>query len=192
MPWLLVAASYFSGSVPFGLFLTRLFARKDVRSEGSGNIGATNVARVAGKKIGALVLILDALKGSIPVLLAQRWFPLEATLHCAVGYLAFLGHVFPLWLRFKGGKGVATALGVLTVLQPIGAALGFASWLLVMALARISSIGSLVGGAVAVTSSFLMSHTKEYAWLSLGLFASMLWTHRENMQRIWTRKEKRL
>jgi acyl phosphate:glycerol-3-phosphate acyltransferase len=184
--------SYLSGSIPFGLILTKLFTSKDVRESGSGNIGATNVARVAGKKIGALVLILDALKAAIPVLISQHFFPMEMWLHCAVGLVAFLGHVFPIWLKFKGGKGVASALGVLLVLNPLGALLGFAVWIIVMALFRISSIGSLLGGTVSIVSGFLLSIPQEYAWLGIVLLMLMVFTHRENLKRIWAKTENKV
>ena len=145
---LLVAAGYLSGSIPFGLVLTRFFAGKDVRASGSGNIGATNVARVAGKKLGAVVLLLDALKGTAPVVAALWLLPGQPLAHGAVALAAFLGHVFPVWLKFAGGKGVATALGVLVVLVPWAALAGFVVWVTVLAI-WVSSIGSLAGAVVA-------------------------------------------
>ena len=108
----LVVLGYLSGSVPYGAVLAKWIKGVDVRHAGSGNIGATNVARVAGRKLGVLVLILDAAKGAIPVVLSQ-WITEKPEIHAAVGLAAFLGHVFPIWLRFRGGKGVATAFGVI-------------------------------------------------------------------------------
>ena len=192
MLWLLVALGYLSGSIPFGVIITSRFAKKDVRAEGSGNIGATNVARVAGKKLGALVLLLDAAKGSVPVLLGLWLGPEQPLLHVAIGAAAFLGHVFPVWLKFKGGKGVATALGVLLVLLPISAGIGFVTWLIVLALTRISSIGSLLGALLAIISSFFMGRPLAYSLLGVGLLLAMLWTHRGNLSRILKRTENRV
>ena len=192
MLWLLVALGYLAGSIPFGVIITSLVAGKDVRAEGSGNIGATNVARVAGKKLGALVLLLDAAKGSLPVLLGLWLAPAALLLHVAIGAAAFLGHVFPVWLQFKGGKGVATALGVLLVLLPISAGIGFVTWLLVLALTRISSIGSLLGALLAIISAFVLGAPVPYSLLAVGLLLAMLWTHRGNLQRIVKRTENRV
>jgi glycerol-3-phosphate acyltransferase PlsY len=184
MLWLLVALGYLLGSIPFGVIITSRFANKDVRAEGSGNIGATNVARVAGKKLGALVLVLDALKGTLPVLLGVRLAPDDALLHVCIATAAFLGHVFPVWLKFKGGKGVATALGVLLVLLPIPALIGFAGWITVMLIFRVSSVGSLLGGALAIGSSFLLGNPLPYSLLAVGLLLAMIATHRSNIQRM--------
>lgn len=192
MLWLLVALGYLCGSIPFGVIITSFFAGKDVRAEGSGNIGATNVARVAGRKWGALVLLLDAAKGSVPVLLGLWLAPSVPLLHVAIGAAAFLGHVFPVWLEFKGGKGVATALGVLLVVLPISALIGFVTWLIVLALTRISSIGSLLGALLAIVSSFFMGRPLEYSLLGVGLLLAMLWTHRGNLERIFKRTENRV
>ena len=189
LPLLLVVAAYFSGSIPFGLILTRAFAKKDVRSEGSGNIGATNVARVAGKKVGAVVLILDALKGALPVIAAQRLLPGEPLWHDAVGVAAFLGHVFPVWLKFKGGKGVATALGVLVVLLPLAALAGFVVWAIILAIFRVSSIGSLAGAVVAIAVGFAIYRPIEYPAVAVVFLVLMLFTHRSNIGRLIKRQE---
>jgi glycerol-3-phosphate acyltransferase PlsY len=191
---LLVVAGYLSGSVPFGVLVTRLARGVDVRGAGSGNIGATNVARVAGKKLGALVLVLDALKGAFPVVLAMTLVPEAPRLHAAVGLAAFLGHVFPVWLKLRGGKGVATALGVLGVLVPWAALSGAAVWLLCVLVLRVSSVGSLAGGAVAVGVAFYTASPAHdaYALLTAGLFGMMLFTHRGNIGRLLRRSERKL
>lgn len=180
----LVALGYLCGSIPFGVVVTRLFTSKDVRAHGSGNIGATNVARVAGKKVGALVLVLDAVKGSVPVLVAVQVSPATPLLHVAVGYAAFLGHVFPVWLKGQGGKGVATALGVLIVLLPQAALVGAVVWGALVVVTKVSSIGSLVGGLCAIVTSFFLGKPVEYPALAVALLASMVWTHRGNLQRM--------
>jgi glycerol-3-phosphate acyltransferase PlsY len=188
----LMVLGYLSGSIPFGVLLTRWLKGADVRAQGSGNIGATNVARVAGKKIGLAVLLLDVAKGALPVWFAMRLLPADALTHAGVGLAAFLGHVFPCWLRFKGGKGVATALGVLLVLMPLSAAVGAAVFVGVFAVFRVASIGSLVGSVAAVASSFVLSPRKEYSLLGVVLLVLMVWTHRSNIGRLLRRTEGRL
>jgi glycerol-3-phosphate acyltransferase PlsY len=180
--WL--AIGYFAGSIPFGVLVTRWRTGKDVRAHGSGNIGATNVARVAGKALGAVVLVLDAAKAAIPVVLAQHFVPGEPLLHAAVGFAAFVGHVFPVWLKFQGGKGVASAAGALAVLLPWSAVAGFAVWILVLLIFRISSVGSLLGALVAVALAFFQPVPAPYAWLSVVLTLAMVFTHRGNIQRL--------
>jgi glycerol-3-phosphate acyltransferase PlsY len=186
---LLVALGYLAGSVPFGVLITRWLIGVDVRSAGSGNIGATNVARVAGKKLGVLVLLLDALKGAAPVLISLHWSS-ENWLHATVGLAAFLGHVFPIWLRFRGGKGVATALGVLAVLVPDSALVGAGVYVLLFALFRVSSIGSLAGGISAVAVAMLRERAIEYQILTALLFVLVLYTHRANIQRLLKKTER--
>jgi len=188
----LVLLGYLSGSIPFGLLLVRAARGVDVREQGSGNIGATNVARVAGKGLGALVLVLDALKGALPVLLAQAVDP-RPLVPVSVGLAAFAGHVAPPWLGFRGGKGVATALGVLAVLAPRAALAGALTWVVVMAAVRISSVGSLLAGIVAVAVAWLVPGTTPPAAALTGvLFAAMLWTHRGNIGRLLRRGEPRV
>jgi acyl phosphate:glycerol-3-phosphate acyltransferase len=180
--WL--AVGYFAGSIPFGVLVTRWRTGKDVRAHGSGNIGATNVARVAGKALGALVLVLDAAKAAVPVLLSQHFVPGDYWLHVATGAAAFVGHVFPVWLKFQGGKGVASAAGALAVLLPWSAVAGFAVWVSVLLILRISSVGSLLGALVAVGLAFFQPVPRPYAWLSVGLTLAMIFTHRGNIQRL--------
>ncbi|HEX8438975.1 glycerol-3-phosphate 1-O-acyltransferase PlsY [Archangium sp.] len=187
----LLLLGYLAGSIPFGVLLTRWLRGVDVRQSGSGNIGATNVTRVAGKKLGAVVLLLDALKGSLAVALALWLLPERPPLHSAVGLAAFLGHVYPVWLKLNGGKGVATALGVLVVLVPLAALAGALVYAGLVAAWRVSSIGSLAGGVTAVITAFLTARAPEYAWLSGLLFALILWTHRSNIQRILRHTERR-
>jgi acyl phosphate:glycerol-3-phosphate acyltransferase len=187
---LLVALAYLAGSIPFGVLITRWKLGVDVRSQGSGNIGATNVARVGGKKLGVLVLVLDALKGAGPAWAAVLLLPGERWAHAAVAMAAFLGHVFPPWLKFKGGKGVATGLGVLLVLEPLAAAAGFLVYAVLFAVWRVSSVGSLAAGAVATAGAWLGSSPREYAALTTALMVMMLYTHRGNIRRIARHTEK--
>ena len=137
---LVVFFSYLSGSIPFGLILTKLFSGQDVRKIGSGNIGATNVLRAGNKSLAASTLILDILKGYVPVVIAQQFF-LEYIQLSAL--MAFLGHIFPIWLKFKGGKGVATYLGVLFALSYGLSVLFIFTWIVVSLIFKYSSLSSL-------------------------------------------------
>jgi acyl phosphate:glycerol-3-phosphate acyltransferase len=188
----LVLLGYLAGSIPFGLLVVRAARGVDVRDQGSGNIGATNVARVAGKGLGVAVLVLDALKGALPVLLARAVEP-TPVVPALVGLAAFAGHVAPPWLGFRGGKGVATALGVLAVLAPRAALAGALTYAVVLAALRISSVGSLLAGIVAVSVAWLVPGTPAAAAaLASVLFAAMLWTHRGNIGRLLRRGEPRV
>ena len=188
----LVALGYLSGSVPYGLLVVRALKGIDVRSQGSGNIGATNVVRAAGPAAGVAVLVLDALKGALPVLLARAVAP-GTDLPVWVGVAAFVGHVAPVWLRFRGGKGVATALGVLAVLAPWPAVAGALTYALAFAPFRVSSVGSLLGGLVAVAVAWAVPGTPPAAaWLTTALFGLLLWTHRGNICRLFHRAEPRV
>ncbi|ATB36723.1 glycerol-3-phosphate acyltransferase [Cystobacter fuscus] len=187
----LLLLGYLAGSIPFGVLLTRWVRGVDVRQSGSGNIGATNVTRVAGKKLGAVVLVLDALKGALAVGLALWLLPGEPRMHAAVGLAAFLGHVYPVWLKLQGGKGVATALGVLVVLVPLAALSAAFVYAGLVAAWRVSSVGSLAGGVTAVVVAALTAPSLEYAGLSALLFVLILWTHRGNIHRLLRRTERR-
>jgi len=187
-----VAAGYFLGSIPWGLLLARVGRGVDVRTEGSGNIGATNVARVAGFRLGLAVLALDAGKGAAAVRLAETLVPGNQGVAALAGLAAFAGHVAPVWLRFRGGKGVATALGVLTVLVPAAALAAIAVYALVLALTRTSSLGSLLAGPAAIAAAGLFPGTRLAVGLTVALYGAMLWTHRGNIRRLVRRVERRL
>lgn len=177
-----VLASYLVGSIPFGVVVGR--ARGiDVRRRGSGNIGATNVARNLGKKLGALVLLLDALKGALPVAGAAAW-GLEPTAVAAVGVAAVVGHCAPIWLGFRGGKGVATSLGVLLVIDPPVTALAAFGFALVVAGTRMVSLGSLV--AVAVVPLASLGLGRPASTVGVGLVVAVIVTvrHWDNIRRI--------
>jgi len=147
------AVAYLLGSIPFGLILTKLFGRGDVRKEGSGNTGATNVARVAGPLAGILTLLLDGAKGAVAVLIAARYSSENATWMVIAGLAALVGHCFPAWLKFRGGKGVATAAGVYLMLCPAAFLGGLILFLLVVGFSNYVSLGSV---AAAVAMPLLM------------------------------------
>jgi glycerol-3-phosphate acyltransferase PlsY len=192
---LLVAAGYLAGSIPFGFLLARLVLGVDVRTVGSGNIGGTNVARAGGKALGVTVIVLDAAKAVIPILVARRLLgdaPYAEVGVVLVALAAFVGHLFPVWLGFKGGKGVATGLGIFAVLAPWAAVTGIVAYALVYAATRISSLGSLLGTTACTAATFVLHGGRSpVSWAGLGLFGLIVLRHRENIRRLLSGEEKR-
>ena len=190
MPALLAALAfgYLLGSIPFGLLVTRAAGLGDVRRIGSGNIGATNVLRTGNKGLAALTLLLDALKGTAAVLVAGRWGP---DLAIVAGFGAFLGHLFPVWLGFKGGKGVATYLGVLIGLAWIGALVFAVVWLAVAFATRFSSLAALVAAVVTPIALYVLGH-QDVALLFAVLSVIVFVKHRANIGRLVAGTETRI
>lgn len=190
--YLLIAGGYLLGSIPFGVLLTRAFGAGDLRQIGSGNIGATNVLRTGRKGLAAATLLLDGAKGAVAVLLARHFVP-ELGDHAAMiaGAAAMIGHCYPVWLRFRGGKGVATLLGLaLALAWPIG--LIFAAvWLGTVLLLRISSLGGMLGAVSAPVAAFALGYPI-YAVGLAGLAVIVLWRHRENIARLRAGTEPRV
>jgi glycerol-3-phosphate acyltransferase PlsY len=185
---LALAFGYLLGSIPFGLLLTRLAGTEDLRSIGSGNIGATNVLRTGRKDLAIATLLLDALKGTVAVLIAAS-FSHDAAIAAALG--AFLGHLYPAWLRFKGGKGVATFLGCLFGLYwPAGFVFVFA-WLAIAALTRYSSAAALVA-SLATPVALILFGQREAAELFLALAILLWFRHAENIRRLMAGTEGRI
>ncbi len=191
---LFLILTYLIAAIPFGLVLTKIFVKKDVREFGSGNIGATNVVRVAGKKIGLLTLILDGFKGAIMVVIARFTFADASGLHIflvLVGMVAVIAHVYPIYLNFKGGKGVATTLAVLLAIDlNIGLSV-IGIWALTFAISRTSSISSIA----AIFSSIILSICYETSisqiLFCIFLFTLILYRHKENLERLIAGKEKK-
>jgi glycerol-3-phosphate acyltransferase PlsY len=179
---------YLFGSIPFGLVLTLLAGKGDVRRIGSGNIGATNVLRTGSKLLAGLTLILDCLKATAAVLLAQRLFGLEAA--PAAGAGALIGHMYPVWLGFRGGKGVATFLGLLIALLPLAAAVYAAVWLLLFLTIRISSVAGMAAAISAPVVAAIL-HSALLPML-LGFAVLVLWKHRQNILRLKDGTEPRI
>jgi glycerol-3-phosphate acyltransferase PlsY len=187
MIWLWAVVAYVCGSIPFGLLIAKAATGSDVRAAGSGNIGATNVARVAGKPAAIATLVLDALTGLVPVLIAARAPEAPPLLASTCALAAVIGHCFPVWLGFRGGKGVATGLGVALALAPLAAAAGAVTWLVLYKLFRISSVGSLAGAAVALAVAAVTAD--RYAVYGLvGVALIIVLRHRGNIRRLLARQ----
>lgn len=181
-------AAYLFGAVPFGLLLARL-AGVDVRGAGSGNIGATNVARTAGKGLGVATLLLDALKGAAPVLFAQHVLGAPTWVEVLGGVLAIVGHIFPVYLRFKGGKGVATALGVFAALTPLAAGAAVLCFALVFAAFRVVSAGSLAGALALVGAAVGLDGRPEVIAAAAAVTLLVFARHAGNIRRLLAREE---
>lgn len=188
LPVLLVLA-YLLGSIPFGLLFARIFSRKDVREVGSGNIGATNVTRVAGPFPGILTLLFDAGKGALAVLLVARASDHDATTMMLAALAALLGHCYPIWLRFKGGKGVATGLGIFTALSPFAGLSSLAVFIIVAVTWRFASLASMAAAASMPLLVYLFwapGHAPPLPIVFGTLFATTLviYKHNANLQRL--------
>ncbi len=180
-------AGYALGSVSFSL----LFARAqgiDLRSVGSGNLGATNAGRALGRKTGLIVYFLDMAKGFLPAILFSWLFSHEAGV--VGGSAAYLGHIWPIWLRFRGGKGVATLSGAMLALFPLGFVLAGVVWLLAVKITGIVAIGSLVFGSMLPISAWLLESTTEIKYFSLGAGLLLFFTHRSNLHGLFFGKDK--
>jgi glycerol-3-phosphate acyltransferase PlsY len=185
---LALALGYLFGSIPFGLVLTRVAGKGDIRDIGSGNIGATIVLRTGSKWLAALTLVLDCLKATAAILLAERLLGDETAAFAATG--ALIGHLYPVWLKFRGGKGVATFLGILIALLPIAAGVYAAIWILLLLTLRISSVAGMTAAASApITAAILHSSLLP---MLLGFAVLVLWKHRENIARLLAGKEPRI
>jgi glycerol-3-phosphate acyltransferase PlsY len=187
------ALGYLSGSIPYGLVLPKLLLGVDVRTIGSGNIGATNAARAGGKAMGVAVFVLDVAKAVAPLLVARAVLGEAAGLWVmATAVAAFAGHLFPVWLGFKGGKGVATAFGIFVVFSPWAALGGLGAYLVLYAVTRISSVGSLGGTLACVVGVVVhLGIGSPVAWAAMAVTAMIWWRHRENIRRLLSGEEKR-
>jgi len=193
LPWLLiVVGSYLLGSIPFGYLAGRLCG-VDIRTKGSGNIGATNALRVLGKKWGYAVFLLDFLKGLAPVIVADQWgtyagvFPASAP-GALAGLCALLGHSFPVWLGFKGGKGIASSAGVMVALFPAAFLICLGVWILVFTTSRYVSVASIAGAIALPLAVLFLYLTHRSDWLALMVSVVMcllaVWRHRSNIARL--------
>ena len=186
--FLIFFLSYISGSIPFGFILTKLFLNKDIRNIGSKNIGATNVLRTGNKFYATLTLFLDILKGVAPIIITNYYFP---DLIYISGLMAFLGHIFPVWMKFKGGKGVATYLGILFALSLKLGLFFCISWVLVVLISKYSSLSSIIASLIIFFISFLEGSFELNSYLFIT-FVIILYTHRKNIVRIKNKTEDKI
>ena len=180
--------SYFLGSIPFGLILTKLFLKKDIRDVGSGNIGTTNVLRTGKKSLAASTLLLDLLKGFLSVVISFHYFE-DLISYSAL--LCFIGHIFPIWLKFKGGKGVATYLGVILALSYKFFLIFGISWLALAYLIRFASLSSIVSTLIVFVYSYFFENNN-YSLILFVFFIIILFTHRENIVRLKNSSENKI
>ena len=177
--------SYLMGSIPFGFILTKIFLKKDIREIGSGNIGATNALRTGNKLIGYSTLLLDVVKAIIPVLYVKINHP---ELIYIASLCAFLGHVFPVWLKFKGGKGVATYVGILFTINILLGFIFCVSWLLIFLISKYSSLSSLIGSLTIPVYIFFNDQMSNALFFGI-MFVLIFYTHRENIKRLKNKEE---
>lgn len=181
--------AYLIGSIPFGLILTRLFGAGDLRNIGSGNIGATNVLRTGRKSLALATLILDALKGAVPVLIGGAFFGPDMAVVAGLG--AVLGHCFPIWLKFNGGKGVATAAGVVLTMAPLVGLMSLIVFLVIVTLTRYVSLGSVLAAVAAAPSAYLLGQVQK-AELFLIIAVVIIVKHHANLRRLFAGDESKL
>ena len=177
--------SYLMGSIPFGFILTKIFLKKDIREIGSGNIGATNALRTGNKTIGYSTLVLDILKAVIPVIYVKIFY--QDFLYIA-SLCAFLGHVFPIWLKFKGGKGVATYVGILFAININFGIIFTISWFVTFFISKYSSLSSLVGAASIPIYLLILTQFDQGIFFTI-MFVLIFFTHRENIKRLKNKEE---
>ena len=186
MDYLIVGiVSYLMGSIPFGLILTKIFLNKDIRKIGSGNIGATNALRTGNKLIGYSTLVLDIAKAIIPVIFVKINYP---DLIYIASLCAFLGHVFPIWLKFKGGKGVATYVGILFSINLLLGIIFVASWGVIFLMFRYSSLSSIVGSISIPIYILIIDQISNAIFFGI-MFVLIFYTHRENIKRLKNKEE---
>jgi glycerol-3-phosphate acyltransferase PlsY len=185
MEYLIIAlGSYFLGSIPFGYIFTKIFLKKDIRNIGSGNIGATNALRAGNKKLGYTTLVLDITKAALPVLYVKFNFPDYIFI---ASLCAFFGHVFPVWLKFKGGKGVATYVGILFSINIILGLIFIISWAITFLISKYSSLSSLV--ASLMVPIYLAIFENYNSLFFIIMFVLIFYTHRENVKRLKNKEE---
>ena len=182
---IIVIVSYLMGSIPFGFILTKIFLKKDIREIGSGNIGATNALRTGNKFIGYTTLFFDIVKAVIPVLYIKFNFP---ELVFIASLCVFLGHVFPIWLNFKGGKGVATYLGILFTLNIYFGLIFITSWLITFGLSKFSSLSSLVASISIPIYLLILTEFDQVIFFTI-MFVLIFFTHRQNIKRLKNKEE---
>lgn len=186
-----IIAAYLIGSIPTGIVISKLMGKGDPRKAGSGNIGATNVGRTSGKLAGILTLLGDVLKGGVPVFLAFQFYP-ESLFISLVGLAAFLGHLFPVYLGFKGGKGVATGLGVMVVICPVATLLSAVVFAIVAYLKRYVSLASMIAAAMLPVFMSFFPRGRNYVGMGVVVAVLIIWKHKDNIKRLVAGTENRI
>lgn len=186
-----VMAAYLVGSIPTGIVISRLMGKGDPRKSGSGNIGATNVGRTSGRLAGILTLLGDALKGGVPVFVTFQTMP-ESLLVSLVGLAAFLGHLFPVYLGFKGGKGVATGLGVMVVICPLATLLSAVVFAIVAAVKRYVSLASIIAAAMLPVFISFFPRGRDFVGMAVVIAVLVIWKHKDNIKRLVAGSENRI
>ena len=186
--FIIVSYSYLLGSIPFGLIYSKIAGLGDVRNIGSGNIGATNVLRTGNKQIAAYTLLSDIAKGSIAVLITNKFFSEYILLSFLIVYL---GHIFPIWLKFKGGKGVATFIGGILIINYVLCLVFLITWAIVIKIFKISSLSAIIGFIVTLLTAFLL-YDQNLSLLMFFFTVFSIYTHRDNIKRIISGKESKI
>jgi glycerol-3-phosphate acyltransferase PlsY len=188
---LVIVASYLVGSIPFSFLVARAFGVEDVRRVGSGNVGATNVLRSAGRRAGGLALLLDAAKGVVASLTAVTLAPDQELIWALAAVAAVVGHMYPVWLRFQGGKGVATGFGAFAPLAPVAALGATVLFLLTLGATRFVSLSSIVGAVSLFSFALVLGGPGPVVWASAFTAGLVVLRHRSNVHRLWTGEERR-
>ena len=178
--FIVISYAYLLGSIPFGFILTKIFIKKDIRKSGSGNIGASNVLRSGGKFLGLLTLLLDGAKGYFAILITLNNFQDYLILSAS---LTFMGHLFPIWLKFKGGKGVATYLGILFAINFILAIVFILTWIIIILISKYPSLASLVSTFMVLIVNFIFNGMYQ-SFILILFFLLILYSHKSNIQRL--------
>ncbi|HLE17932.1 MAG TPA: glycerol-3-phosphate 1-O-acyltransferase PlsY [Syntrophales bacterium] len=186
-----IIAAYLIGSIPTGIVISKVMGKGDPRKSGSGNIGATNVGRTSGKLAGILTLLGDVLKGGVPVFLAFQFYH-ESLFVSLVGLAAFLGHLFPVYLGFKGGKGVATGLGVMVVICPLATLLSAVVFVVVAYLKRYVSLASMIAAAMLPVFMSFFPRGRNYVGMGVVVAVLIIWKHKDNIKRLVAGTENRI
>ena len=193
MEFLFFSSAYLIGSIPFGLVITKILTGKNITKEGSGNIGATNVFRTVSKKTGALVLLLDSIKPIIVLIIIRNYdFVFYEEYKVVIIFFSIIGHIYPVWLKFKGGKGVAALFGGFLFLEPYSAILSITTWVLVVKLTRLSSLGALISIFILTLANFIFIDGDFNKLLILLLMIIIYYKHKDNIKRLINGNENKI
>ena len=190
---IVIFVCYLIGSIPFGLIITKILTGKNITKEGSGNIGATNVFRTVSKKTGAIVLLLDSIKPIIALIIIKNYdFVFYQEYKVVISFFSIIGHIYPVWLKFKGGKGVATLFGGFLFLEPYSAILSIMTWILTVKVTKLSSLGALISIFILTIANFIFIDGGFNKTIILLLMIIIYFKHKENIKRLINRNENKI